>query len=203
MLDVVQRCPELAVLRKLDTPRKIQDFVNALPVNRERGAETCLSPLMVLRRNRAQCIEGAMLAALAFAIHGEPPLLLDLKTTPDDIDHVVALFRRAGRWGAISKTSHAVLRYREPVYRDPRELAMSYFHEYFLNSNGKKTLRQYSVPFDLRRWRGAWATSTEHLWELQLALDRSPHRDLLTRAQIAQLRRADAIERRAGRLQER
>lgn len=202
MRAAAQHCPEFTVLRKLDTPRKVQDFLNDLPVNRERGAETCLSPLMVLRRNRAHCIEGAMLAALAFAMHREPPLLLDLKTTSDDIDHVVALFRRHGCWGAVSKTSHAVLRYREPVYRDVRELAISYFHEYFLD-NGKKTLRQYSAPFDLRRWPGEWATSTEHLWDLQLALDRSPHHDLLTRTQIAQLRRADPIERKAGRLKER
>ncbi|HVX38607.1 MAG TPA: hypothetical protein VHB25_03455 [Gemmatimonadaceae bacterium] len=190
------------MLRKLGTPRKVQDFLNAIPINYERGGETCLSPLMVLRRNRAQCIEGAMLAALALAMHGEPPLLLDLRTTADDIDHVVAPFRAHGRWGAISKTTHAVLRYREPVYRDVRELVMSYFHEYFLD-NGKKTLRQYSDPFDLRRWPGEWATSTEPLWDLQHALDRSPHHDLLTRAQIARLRRADAIERRAGKLKER
>ncbi len=195
------RCAELATLRKLDTPRKIQDFLNALPVNHERGGETCFSPLMVLRKRRAHCIEGAMLAAVALAMHGEPPLLLDLKTTRDDIDHVVTLFRRGRHWGALSKTSHAVLRYREPAYRDVRELAMSYFHEYFLDS-GKKTLRQYSSPFDLRRWPGEWMTSTESLWDLQLALDESPHHDLLTRAQIAQLRRADAIERKAGRIKE-
>jgi hypothetical protein len=146
-------------------------------------------------------MEGALVAALALWMHGGEPLIMDLKTTDDDVDHLVALFRRHGRWGGITKTNHAVLRYREPIYRDPRELAISYFHEYSL-PNGKKTLRAYSRPFDLRRYRGDWITSTDGLWELERAIDRSPHERLLTRAQIAGLRPADAIEMRAGKLVE-
>jgi hypothetical protein len=94
-------------------------------------------------------MEGALLAAAILEFHGHKPLLLDLRSTNDDLDHVVALFKQFGCWGAISKTNHVVLRYREPVYKTLRELAMSYFHEYFLD-NGKKTLREYSVPFDLK-----------------------------------------------------
>jgi hypothetical protein len=192
---------DFRVLRKLNTPRKIQDFLDDFPINKESKGDTCSSPLITLRRKTAHCMEGALLAALALAMHGEKPLLLDLKTTADDIDHVVTLFRKDGYWGGISKTNHSVLRYREPIYRDVRELAASYFHEYTLN-NGKKTLRQYSAPFDLRTWKGDWMTAEEDLWDLQLALDRSPHRPLLNRAQIAGLRRADEIERRAGTLVE-
>jgi hypothetical protein len=194
--------PELAPLRTLDSPAKIQDFVNAIRVNHERGGETCTSPVVTLRKNRAHCMEGALVAAVTLWMHGEPPLILDLRSARDDVDHLVTLFRIDGRWGGITKTSHAVLRYREPVYRDVRELAMSYFHEYFLDS-GKKTLREYSSPFDLRRWKADWIGCEEDLWDLERAIDRSPHHELLTRAQIARLRLADPIEIRAGKIRER
>jgi hypothetical protein len=191
--------PELRPLRRLRTPRRIQDFLNDLKTNHERTGETCSSPIVTLRRGTAHCLEGALVAALALWMNGEPPLLLDLRTTRDDFDHIVTLFRRGVHWGGITKTSHAVLRYREPIYRDMRELAVSYFHEYFLDT-GKKTLRQYSAPFDLRRWKEDWISAEEDLWSLEKAIDRSKHYDLLTRAQIAGLRRADPVEIRAGKL---
>ena len=197
----VLRHPGFEVLRPLDTPRKVQDFLDSLPINRERHRDTCTSPLVTLRRGRAHCMEGALVAALALWMHGHKPLILDLKTSPVDVDHLVALFRKDGYWGGITKTNHAVLRYREPIYRDVRELAASYFHEYFTN-DGRKTLRLYSRPFDLRSWRGDWIAAEHDLWELERAIDRSPHRPLVTRRQIAVLRRADAIEIRAGRLVE-
>ncbi len=195
------RHPEFKVLRALDTPRKIQDFLDRLPINKEGHGDTCTSPLVTLRRNRAHCMEGALVAALALWMHGQRPLILDLKTTRDDVDHLVALYRKDGFWGGITKTNHAVLRYREPIYRDVRELAASYFHEYFTDT-GKKTLRSYSRPFDLGSWNGDWITAEDDLWDLERAIDRSPHRALLTRGQIGGLRRADAIEIRAGKLTE-
>src|SRR3989454_6739784 len=140
---------EFAVLKRLSGPEKIQDFLHALTANFEIGGQTCLSVREVLRRRRAHCIEGAMLAACALWVHGEPPLLMDMRAERD-YDHVVALFRRGGCWGAISKTNPPVLRWRDPVYRTLRELAMSYLHEY-ANKGGQKTLRGYSRPFDLRR----------------------------------------------------
>jgi len=191
--------PEFHVLRKLDRPRKVQDFLDRIPTNKERGGETCMSPLMTLRRNRAHCMEGALLAALALWMHGNAPLILDLKTSAADVDHLVALFRVDGYWGGITKTNHAVLRYREPIYRDVRELAVSYFHEYIMN-DGAKTLRQYSEPFDLRKWHGNWTTADEHLWDLERAIDLSPHHRLVSRKQIAGLRKADSIEIEAGRI---
>jgi hypothetical protein len=193
--------PEFRVLRSLDRPRKVQDFLNRMPVNRERGRETCTSPLVTLRRNKAHCMEGALLAALALWMHGHAPLILDLKTSDADVDHLVALFQVDGYWGGITKTNHAVLRYREPIYRDVRELAASYFHEYFMN-DGAKTLRQYSDPFDLREWETDWTTAEDDLWDLERAIDRSPHHALITRKQIAGLRKADAIEIKAGKLTE-
>jgi hypothetical protein len=125
---------ELKIFKKLDNPKKIQDFLEKIPVN---FRKTLRSPMMVLRKNNAHCLEGALLAASVLAFHGEKPLLLDLRANDRDFDHVVALFKRNNCWGAISKTNHAVLRYREPVYKNIRELAMSYFHEYF-DDNGKK-----------------------------------------------------------------
>jgi hypothetical protein len=172
-----------------------------MPINKETRGETCTSPLVTLRRNKAHCMEGALVAALALSMQGQRPLILDLKTTDDDVDHLVALFKKADCWGGITKTNHAVLRYREPVYRTVRELAMSFFHEYFLHT-GKKTLRSYSRPFDLSKWRGDWITAEDDLWELQTAIDESPHIPMLTRRQIAGLRKADQIEIRAGRLTE-
>lgn len=194
--------PEFAPLRKLRTPRQVQDFVDALGMNRERRGETCSSPLVTLRRGTAHCMEGALVAALALWMHGHRPLIFDLRATPDDVDHRIALFKIDRHWGGISKTSHAVLRYREPVYRDVRELAISYFHEYFMD-DGRKTLRQYSRPYDLRRWKGDWITATDDLWELEDAMEHMAHRPLLSRKQVAGLRRAGAIEIRAGKIVER
>lgn len=193
---------ELAVLKKLDTPEKIQDFLDAFPSNLSRYSDSCSSPRMALRNGRAHCIEGAFIAATALLLHGEKPLLMDLKAKSPDSDHVVALFKRNGFWGALSKSNHPVLRYRDPIYRTPRELALSYFHEYVLARSGDKTLRSYSRPFSLKRFGTDWITSTHHLWDIALALDQSHHYPLLPKGQERHLRKASLIECQAGRLTE-
>lgn len=192
---------ELKIFRKLDTPRKIQDFLEKVPINFETDKkDTCVSPRRMLRKNKAHCIEGAFFAAAALWLNGERPFLLDLQTVDHDYDHVVTLFRRRGLWGAISKTNHAVLRYREPIFRNMRELALSYFHEYFLD-DGEKTLRSYSRPFNLLRFaKPGWAISEKNLWYIAEALDDSPHYPILTKTALANLRPADPIEIRAGKL---
>ena len=119
---------EYRTLARLSTPPKIQAFLDAIPQNFEIGGQTCLPVREVLRQRRAMCIEGAMLAACALWVNGDPPLLFDLKAK-GDYDHVVAIYRRGGCWGALSKTNSVPLRGRDPVYRNLRELAMSYFHE--------------------------------------------------------------------------
>lgn len=193
---------ELKVLARLNTPQKIQDYLDKLPINFELQGDTCYSPREVLRRQTAHCMEGALLAAAALWYHGQPPLLLDLVTTSNDDDHVVTLFQQQGKWGGISKTNHGVLRYREPIYRSVRELAMSFFHEYFKDS-GQKTLRQYSAAFDLRKIKDrAWLTTDQHLWEINNALDDSRHYQILSPRQIKQLRYASSIEIAAGKLVE-
>jgi len=190
---------DFAVLRRLDTPQKIQAFLHRLQQNWEVDGETCRPVAEVLRTGRAHCIEGAMLAAAALWAHGEPPLLLDMRAERD-FDHVVALFRRHGHWGAISKTNGIGLRWRDPVYRTLRELAMSYFHEYF-NRRDHKTLREYSLPFDLRRMDPAvWASGTKHAWRVCEALDELRHFKLVERRHLRAVLRRDPFERRVGHL---
>ena len=190
---------EFAVLRRLDTPEKIQAFLYGLRQNFERKGETCHSVRVVLRDRRAHCIEGAVVAAAALWVHGEPPLLLDLQAV-HDFDHVVAVFRRNGRWGAISKTNGIGLRWRDPVYRSLRELAMSWFHEYY-NKRDRKTLRTFSVPLDLRRIDPkVWVTANKGAWDLVDILEELRHFKLVSPAQARRLTRRDPFERQVGAL---
>src|SRR4051812_28106052 len=109
--------PELArIFSKLSTPEKIQDYLDTLPINFDLSGDL-LSSKRVVALGKAQCIEGAMFAAASLAYHGQLPLLLDFQTSSYDEDHVVAVFKRDGCWGAISKTNHAILRWRDPVYK--------------------------------------------------------------------------------------
>jgi len=200
MFDLTKQ--EALALQKLSTPGKIQDFLDVLPMNGEEDGDTCHSPRWVLRENRAHCIEGALLAALALYLHGEKPLLLDLKTKQTDQEHVVALFRKHGYWGALSKTNHAVLRYRDPVYKTIRELALSYFHEYFLIKNGDKTMLSFSRPFSLELYDHEWMTSDENLFGLAADLDDSPHFDIVPSMNRRLLRKASLVERTAASIPE-
>ena len=189
---------ELTFLKRLSSPEKIQDYLDSLAINHEKQGDTCRSPRLVMREKKAHCIEGALLAATALWLQGQEPLLMDLRTTRDDMDHVVALFKKKGYWGAISKTNHAVLRYRDPLYRTPRELALSYFHEYFLPKTGEKTLRHYSRPFSLKRFGIDWIVSEENLWNIPVALDDSPHYPLIAKGLTRSLRKASFLERKAS-----
>src|ERR1035437_3867821 len=193
-------------LKKLKNPKQIQDYLNSLPFNFEKKGETYRSVCRTIESGTAHCFEGALVAAYALKQLGHKPLLMDLRATDKDVDHVVALFREktvppAGGWGAISKTNHAVLRYREPIYKSVRELAMSYFHEYFLKS-GVKTLRSFSKPFDLDKSGFDWVYGDKELFDLMYALDNYPHIDILTNKQIKNLRKADKIEIKTGEIVE-
>jgi hypothetical protein len=186
---------EFSILQRLSTPQKTQAFLNAIPSNHELGGETILSVREVLRQRRAHCIEGAFVAACALWIHGEPPLVLHLDCDASDVPHVIALFRRGGSWGAVSKTNGAVLRYRDPIYRSLRELALSYFHEY-CNKRGHKTLRSYSAAFDLRRVDPEqWVTRGGACQEVNDQLAAVRHYPLISRRQEKLLARRDAFER--------
>ncbi|MBI4087962.1 hypothetical protein HY418_01095 [Candidatus Kaiserbacteria bacterium] len=193
-LRVLLTTSEKRVLARLSTPRKIQDYLDKLPFNFEPGGDTYMSPRLTLAGGVAHCFEGTLLAAAAFTYHGQPPLLLDLRATPDEDDHTVALFRQRGLWGATSKTNHSVLRYRDPIYASVRELAASYFHEYTAD-DGKKVLREYSGPFDLRKYPPKdWFAAEEKLQWLADALDASRHFPLVPRKNLQLLRKASKIE---------
>jgi hypothetical protein len=187
---------EIKLFRKLNTPQKIQDYLNSLQFNFEDKWGTCMSPRRVVLTGKADCVEGAIFAAAVLEFHGEKPLVLDMRSAkkPYDSDHVIAVFKKFGCFGAISKTNHSVLRYREPVYKTIRELVMSYFHEYFLDS-GRKTLREYSEPFDLNYFNTTnWRTTDHELSEILEHLDKIKHHKILTALQMKNLRLADKIE---------
>lgn len=147
-------------LRALNTPEKIQRFLDSLTYQ---YADTAWSPQRALRERKGHCLEGALIAASALRLNGHPPLLMDLEAVRDD-DHVIALYREHGLWGGIAKSNYAGLRFRAPVYRTLRELALSYFDSYF-NLRRERSLRRYSVPIDLRRLDSqGWMTSEEDVW---------------------------------------
>jgi len=193
---------DFRTLARLRTPAAIQAYVSAIPSNHELDGETILSVREVLRRRRAHCIEGAFVAACALWIHGEPPLVMHLDCHPRDFPHVIALFRRRGCYGAISKSNGVALRYRDPVYRTLRELALSYFHEYF-DRHGHKTLRSYSDRFDLRRVDPAdWVTRPDECRAVHDRLAGLRHHALLKPRQEALLARRDRFERAAAEIVE-
>ena len=193
-----------ARLAALASPSAIQDFLDALPFNFEHEGPTHRSPARSLRARKAHCIEGAVLAAAALWIRGEKPLLLDLWADEkrDGEDHILALYKRGGHWGAISKTNHASIRFRDPVYRTLRELALSYFHEWFLNTTGEKTLVAYSRPLDLSRLGVTWVADADDLWWLDERLNALPHYELVPKGNGRLIRKADPMELSAGRLVE-
>jgi hypothetical protein len=152
---------EAATLRRLSPPWRIQRFLDELAYDVP-GAG-CRSPRRVLREGTVQCMDGALFAAAALRLQGHPPLILDLEGE-QDTDHVLAVFRRRGCWGAIARSNFSGLRFREPVFRSVRDLVLSYVESYF-NLRREKTLRRYSRPVSLARFdRRAWMTSEEDLW---------------------------------------
>lgn len=185
-------------IKQLNTPAKIQDYLNSIPFNFEKKKDSLSSPLETMRKNSAHCFEGALLGAYLLSKIGHPPVIMYLQSTRDDQDHVIALFQVNGLWGALSKTNHNVLRYREPLYRDIHELVMSYFHEYFLN-DGTKTLRSYSDPLNLNEFED-WIEGTKDLWGIDQELDKLPHHDIVPKSYIKKLRKADPLECEAGKM---
>ena len=183
---------EWRTLRALKTPERIQRFLDIdIGYNKEPDGDTIRSPRRVLRDRVAHCLEGALFAAAALRAQGFPPLLMDLEAVRDD-DHVLAVFRQHDRWGAIAKSNYSGLRFREPVYRSLRELAMSYFEHYF-NLRREKTLRKYSRPVNLSRFDTlGWMTAEEDLWTVSEHLVVIPHTPLLANGNARRLARVDA-----------
>ncbi len=182
---------------RFNTPQKIQDYLDTLPINFEHNGETLHSPRSVMRHGTAHCFEGALFACAVGMYHGFEVALLDLEAGFADDAHVVCIFKQNKKWGAISKTNHAALTYRDPVYASVRELVMSYFHEYFLNRTGKKTLRRYAV-LKPSTFQKDWITSDHSLWYINNLCDNAKKIEILNQTDIVCLRKATQIEVIAG-----
>jgi len=186
---------EFAFLRRLSPPHRIQRFLDG--VDYDVAGAGCRSPRRVLRERRVQCMDGALFGAAALRAQGYRPLIVDLEAVQDS-DHVIAVFRDRGCWGAVARSNFAGLRYREPVYRTLRELAISYFENYF-NLRGERTLRGYSRPVDIGRFdRRGWMTSEENLWYIPEYLCTIPHTAVLARGAGHRLSRVRGVIFEAG-----
>src|SRR5437870_6557958 len=174
-------------LRTLKTPAGIQKFLDDLPYNL---SYTARSPKKVLHDRTASCLEGGIFGAAALRVIGFPALIFDLEAE-QDTDHVVAIFKVRRHWGAVAKSNSTGCRYREPVYRDLRELAMSYFNIYF-NLRFERTLRRYSRPVNLARFDDLnWMTTEKPIWFIAEYLCEIPHISLLPRGAEKRLTRVD------------
>jgi hypothetical protein len=179
---------ELELLKQFKNPHDVQLYLNGIRYKSDPGT---ISPREVARRGEANCFEGALFAAAALKSFGYRPLIVDMVADNDD-DHVIALFKRGGSYGAVAKSNTTVLRYREPVYRTLRELVMSYF-DYYFNVLGEKTLRSYSNPVDLTKFDGRnWVTTDENLDFIGDYLYTVKHHGILAGTQKRNLSRADS-----------
>jgi hypothetical protein len=180
---------ETTGLKSLDTPFRIQQFLEECTYN---STEETRSPWYVFEHRRAHCLEGAIFAAACLELQGRPPLVLDLQAFNDD-DHVIAVYKQDHCWGSIAKSNFTTLRYREPVYRTLRELVMSYFDLYF-NTLGDKSLRAYSLPYNLNRFnRMKWRTTMKDLEDIGYFLDKVRHFPLISGAQADRLEKATPL----------
>jgi hypothetical protein len=185
---------ELRRLRSLKTPYGIQRLLDEQPYHL---ADSAWSPRRVLRENTSHCYEGALFAAAALRANGYPPLIVDLEAELDT-DHVIAVYRVDGHWGSVAKSNYTGCRYREPVYRSLRELALSYFEVYF-NLRGERTLRTFSRPVQMERFDHLdWMTTDKPVWFVAEYLLTISHTSLITRAQAKRLHRLDRRSFKAG-----
>jgi hypothetical protein len=185
---------EIKFLKTLNNPCKIQAFLDSMDYNPN---YECRSPRWVMKKRSAHCFEGALFAAAALQFIGFKPLIVDMLAVNDD-DHLIAVFRVDGYWGAVAKSNFTSLRFREPVYRSLRELIMSYF-DFFFNVDGYKSLRSYSRPFDLTMFESRnWATTDEDLEYIGDKIESLHHYPVVTRKMIKNLNNASDYMLKAG-----
>lgn len=170
------RPEEWRIVAACPTPKRVQEYLRALPYNYEKKKETLRTLRGVVEHGSAHCLEAALAAATILEQHGYPPLLLDLESQ-DNLDHVLYLFRRGGRWGAVARSRDAGLHGRKPVFRTVRQLVMSYVDPYV---DGSGRITGYGVA-DLRRLvKCDWRLSPKNVWEVERALIKMPHKKLKT-----------------------
>ncbi len=188
---------ERALLATFTTPASIQAFLDSIPYGTE-PIYRC--PLRVLRERKGHCFDGALFAAAMLRRLGWPPLILDMLPNERDDDHMLAVYKLDGHWGALAKSNFAGLRFREPVYRSLRELLMSYF-DVFFNVDGEKTLRGYTTPLNLAAFDGRrWMSSDEPLEDIAQRLDDVRRYSVVTPRMVERLTPVDLRSYRAGML---
>jgi hypothetical protein len=187
---------EVRALGRLSDPVAVQAFLDRVPYSADPFYR---SPRSVLRDRKAHCFDGAVFAAAALRRLGHAPLLVDMRAVRDD-DHIIAVFKRAGHFGAVAKSNFVGLRFREPIFRNLRELMLSYFEEFY-NVDREKTLRSYSAPLDLGRFDPlGWETRDGAMDVIAARLDSARHFPLVTARQEARLGKVDERFYRAGML---
>ena len=185
---------ESRLLKTLNNPDKIQGFLDSIDYNPN---YECRSPRWVIRKRSAHCMEGALFAAAALEFIGYKPMIVDMLAENDD-DHVIAVFKEDGHWGAVAKSNFTTLRYREPVYRSVRELIMSYF-DFFFNVDGFKSLRSYSLPFDLGFYESRhWKTTDDDLEYIGDKIESLKHFPVITGNMQKRLYKASKVVVNAG-----
>jgi hypothetical protein len=186
---------ERKVMDGLDSPIKIQSFLNTIPYSEDHFYRC---PLRVLRDRKAHCFDGALFAAMALRRLGDPPMIMELIPNERDDDHLITLFKRLDHWGAVAQSNFTGIRYREPVYRTLRELVMSYFEDFF-NPVGEKTMLGYRTPINLRVFDHLeWMSSDAGLDTLSDEMDRYRIRPVITAEMAARLAPVDERSLRAG-----
>jgi len=186
---------ERRLVASFTTPPKIQEFLDSIDYSEE---ERYRSPLTVLRDRKGHCFDGALFAAAMLRRIGYPPIITDIIPNDNDDDHLLALFKMRGHWGAVAKSNYSGLRFREPVYRTLRELVMSYFENFF-NSVGEKTMRGYTRPLDLTSFDASgWMTDDNALDAIGQRLDEIRTFKPISPAMIRNLSFADDRSLRAG-----
>ena len=186
---------ERQLLSGIDTPPRIQAFLDSVPYSEEHFYRC---PVRLLRERKGHCFDGALFAAIALRRMGHQPLILELIPNERDDDHILALFKEHGCWGAIAQSNFSGLRYREPVYRNLRELVMSYFENFF-NSAGEKTLTGYRGPINLKTFDGLdWCCNDAGLLVLADRIDNYLLRPVITEEMAASLSRVDERSLNAG-----
>jgi hypothetical protein len=179
---------ERRLLRGLDSPPRIQAFLDEAAYSTDK---TYRCPLRVLRERRAHCFDGAVFGAAALSRIGHPPLIVDMFSNGRDDEHLLAVYKVDGHWGAVAKSNFVGLRFREPVYRGVRELVMSYFEQYY-NTAGEKTLRAYTRPLNLNTfYRQEWMAQNEAMDLIAARTDELQRIPLITRKMAARLSPVD------------
>jgi hypothetical protein len=163
------------LLARLRTPLMVQRFLNRLPYNNEPGGRATLRSFRgVVRHGCAHCLEAALFAAVALEQHGYPPLVLSFESI-DELDHVIFVYQRNGRWGSVARSRDPGLHGRTPAFATPRALAASYMDPY-IDLTGRVT--GYAVV-DLREMGTYdWRLAETNVWKVERMLLDYPHRPL-------------------------